>query len=212
VAAANEHFETMQAPGFWFLTASKLAESAEVLVSHNESRSPEVLAAKSNALAQAKSTAMRNNTVGVAKIDVPPLNYVPAFLLFGFALENLFKGILVKNDPTLISGTRLNGELNSHDLSILAKNAKVSLSASERKTCERLTAVVVWAGRYPAPTKPDTYNKLGLPQITTPAELFLNAEEDLDNIRAVVALATATLKNGLTPSLPTSDAIVVWKE
>ena len=212
MSAATKHFEAMQAPEFWFLTASKLAESAEVLVSHNASRSPEVQAAKSKAVAQAKANAMQNNKIGTAKIDAQPLNYVPAFLLFGYALENLFKGIIVANDPTLISDAKLSSELKSHDLSFLAEKAVVTLSNAERKNCDRLTAIVVWAGRYPAPTQPNGYSTPDLPQITMPAELFLKEQEDLDNIRAVLARATATLKNSLSQSLPTSDVIVVWKE
>lgn len=202
----------MQKPEFWFLTASKLAESAEVLVSHNSSRIPEVQAARSEAVKQAIAKSIQESNFGMAKIEAQPLNYVPAYLLYGYALENLFKGIVVANNPALISDTKLSSELTRHDLSFLAEKAHVSLSPGERKTCDRLTAIVVWAGRYPSPKTPDGYPAAELPSITMPTEMFLNQHEDLENIRAVLASATATLKNSLSLSLPTSDVVFVWKE
>jgi hypothetical protein len=212
VSAPANHFETMQAPVFWFLTASKLAESAEVLVSHNSSRISEVQAARSEAVKQAIAKSVQENNFGLAKIEAQPLNYVPAYLLYGYALENLFKGIVVANNTALISNTKLSSELTRHDLSYLAEKADVSLSPGERKTCDRLTAIVVWAGRYPAPTKADGYPAAELPSITMPTEMFLNQHEDLENIRAVLASATASLKSRLSLSLPTSDVVSVWKE
>ncbi len=72
------------------------------------------------------------------------------FMVFGFALENLVKGILVCRDPTLVSKRRLRKwHGNGHDLSALFDLAAISVSEVERQLLARTTRITEWKGRYP---------------------------------------------------------------
>lgn len=72
------------------------------------------------------------------------------FMLFGFALENLAKGIIVCRDPTLVSGGSLkNWHGNGHDLAGLFQRANIPITEDERKLLDRTTRVTEWKGRYP---------------------------------------------------------------
>jgi len=76
---------------------------------------------------------------------------LPVFVLYGSALENALKGLLVSKDRRLIGSDRLSTKLKSHKLTELARDAGISLSASEEKILKWVTEVVIWKGRYPVP-------------------------------------------------------------
>lgn len=72
------------------------------------------------------------------------------FMVFGFALENLAKGIIVCRDPKMVSKDRLKRwHGNGHDLSALFNRAAISLSDQEHQLLERTTRITEWKGRYP---------------------------------------------------------------
>lgn len=72
------------------------------------------------------------------------------FMVFGFALENLAKGIIVCRDPTLVSKDRLRRwHGNAHDLSALFGRAAISVSEEEGQLLARTTRITEWKGRYP---------------------------------------------------------------
>lgn len=71
-------------------------------------------------------------------------------MLFGFALENLAKGIIVCRDPKLVSRDRLrNWHGNGHNLSALFDRAAIPVSEEEREVLGRTTRITEWKGRYP---------------------------------------------------------------
>ena len=71
-------------------------------------------------------------------------------MLFGFALENLAKGIIVCRDPKLVSRVRLSKwHGGGHDLTALFDRAEIPVSDEERKLLERTTRTAEWKGRYP---------------------------------------------------------------
>ena len=73
-------------------------------------------------------------------------------LLAGFALENVLKGLLVRDDPSHINTGALSRELKSHNLSLLAAKVRhVTLSEDEHNFCALVTAVIPYWGRYPIP-------------------------------------------------------------
>jgi hypothetical protein len=82
---------------------------------------------------------------------------IPSLLLAGFGFESLLKGILLRQmnfrgEPTTTirkGKAFLVGSLKSHDLLGLATRAGVSLDAEEVRMLERLSTIVMWAGRYP---------------------------------------------------------------
>jgi hypothetical protein len=80
------------------------------------------------------------------------LSMPAASLLGGYALENLLKGLRVKQlraagESIFVEG-RLRQELTRHDLITLAEAAGVPLARHERFLRERLTVTITWGGRY----------------------------------------------------------------
>ena len=74
------------------------------------------------------------------------------FMVFGFALENVTKGIIVCRDPKQVSQSRLRRwHGNGHNLSWLFDTAEISVSDEERQLLERTTRITEWKGRYPLP-------------------------------------------------------------
>lgn len=72
------------------------------------------------------------------------------FMVFGFALENIAKGIIVCRDPRLVARSKLSRWHGSgHDLTSLFDHASIRVTDEERKLLDRTTRATVWKGRYP---------------------------------------------------------------
>jgi hypothetical protein len=84
-----------------------------------------------------------------AVVRFPHPDVLPAFGLFGYALENIFKGILVSKQPTLVKADRLSDKLKEHNLLKLAAAAGIALSEKEKRILGWLTEVTIWKARYP---------------------------------------------------------------
>ena len=78
------------------------------------------------------------------------------FMLFGFALENLTKAIIVCRDPSQVKANKWHGK--GHDLVKLFNFAKLSVTDQENELLQRITRIVEWKGRYPVPLY---FNKVG---------------------------------------------------
>ena len=88
--------------------------------------------------------------------QVPHVNLGGVFWLnAGFALENLLKGIIVKDKPDSVINGRITGPLKTHNLSKLAKRASIDLNVVEAFYLWVGTQCVIWAGRYPSSMKPE---------------------------------------------------------
>lgn len=73
-----------------------------------------------------------------------------SFMVFGFALENLAKGIIVCRDSTVVGKKRLSTwHGKGHDLGALFDRAAIAISDEERQVLLRTTRVTEWKGRYP---------------------------------------------------------------
>jgi hypothetical protein len=85
----------------------------------------------------------------------PPFEDIALFksymLLSGLALENLTKGIIVGRKPGVVTPDTFN--LKEHNLLKLAQQVARPFSKNERDILDRLTAFVMWAGRYPIPLR-----------------------------------------------------------
>jgi len=78
----------------------------------------------------------------------------PANLLFGLSLESLIKALRIrrrldKQEP----GQSIFQGAKGHKLSDLLKGTTVQLTRKEQDLLQRLEAFVLWAGRYPVPTR-----------------------------------------------------------
>jgi hypothetical protein len=145
---------------------------------------------------------------GKALVRHPHPDMLPAFSMFGSALENLFKGVMVHKDPELIGANKLSPSLKSHDLLELAEAAGVALSEPETRLLAWLSEVVIWKARYSVPTN----TKFG--------DAFFHR---LDNIsladaeaciKALEELFARTVKMLPEPKKLTEgfDLIIAWKE
>ncbi len=73
-------------------------------------------------------------------------------MMVGFSVENYLKGIYITEDSNVIKDDRLI-KLNRHGLLQLMSELKFKLTKKEIDLVERLEEFVLWAGRYPIPTK-----------------------------------------------------------
>ncbi len=73
------------------------------------------------------------------------------FLLWGFAFENMLKGILISKHPEFVHTRGIDKQLKTHNLIELAKKCAVKLDKTETKILERLTKDIIWRQRYPIP-------------------------------------------------------------
>ena len=112
--------------------------------------------------------------------DDPDLDlYCPYMLLMGYALENIFKGIIICesgiNDPNFKNEDHLNkftvnfidnkknptSNLIEHDLlrllnaEVINKWCTETFNDPEKKVMDLLHNAVIWSGRYPSPKKYD---------------------------------------------------------
>jgi hypothetical protein len=143
-------FRAAQGPSSWLLSAERLRDGAEVILAHEQAFEIAYFRAHDAATNEAMAIAYsEGNDAGIADIDARVPNYPAAQLLYGYALENLLKGIRVAKNPSLITSGRLNRKLASHDLVSLAKEADFTLHIQEEPVAEALSKLSTWAGRYP---------------------------------------------------------------
>ena len=154
-----------------------------------------------------KKTLAEIGDEGKAPVRHPHPDMLPAFSMFGSAVESLFKGLMVHKTPDLIGANKLSRRLKSHNLVDLAKDAGVKLSAPEIRLLAWLSEVVIWKARYSVPS--DT--KYG--------DVFFHR---LDNMSLTDAQACIKALEGIfsrsKKMLPRSkkvsegfDVLVVWK-
>ena len=109
-------------------------------------------------------------------------------MLLGMALECLLKGIYIKRhrvwaDPTkehaLVKDGAYVGALGArgHNLPKLADAAGVTMSPFERSILDRLTDFIVYAGRYPVPSKVEGMEPVKTPDGHTVARGYISSAE-----------------------------------
>jgi hypothetical protein len=143
-------FKAAQSPGGWLLSAENLQEAAEAIIAHENNFLVPYLRAHDDATKEAMAMAYSpGHDAGHAEINARAPNYPPAQMLYAFAIENVLKGLIVANDPSLINGDKLNAALKGHDLAALAKTAAFEVYLQEVPVLRALSELAVWAGRYP---------------------------------------------------------------
>jgi hypothetical protein len=122
-------------------------------------------------------------------------------MLFGFALENLAKGIIVGRDPKVV--TRRKWLVKEHDIAKLFAKANIPLTGDECELLDRTSRLTIWKGRYPIPLEFDQVD----PRDRVLGHLVIESRWPLDDYNGLVALydkAKALLKQieHETPLLP----------
>jgi hypothetical protein len=111
-------------------------------------------------------------------------------MLNGMALECLAKAIIAGRHAGSASEFLKAIRRHRHRLVPLLEHAGIGLTDEEREVAERLTTLVEWMGRYPAPLKPEDM-RVGLP-----ARL-----EDLPLIAALYSRVAALLPQEVSATL-----------
>jgi hypothetical protein len=129
---------TMTAPSLWLLHARTLRQAAEDLWiagnAHDRAPGSEL---GSTVLAHWTSPDFVRPEIGGSTRDV-------CFMLFGFALENLTKGIIVCRDPKLVSKDRLRKwHGGGHDLTALFDRAAIPVKTALQETMENVPPLPV---------------------------------------------------------------------
>lgn len=82
-------------------------------------------------------------------------------LLLGLAFENLIKGVYIAQEPGRVDKTRLDRSLwqadSGHGISEFAKSL-TQIDTDEEDLLQRLQESIVWAGRFPIPTKSSRFH------------------------------------------------------
>lgn len=80
----------------------------------------------------------------------------PYFLLIAYALENLFKAVIIKSNEVelqkqVLGNQRIPKMVEGHDLVRLARQVGLRIDLGEEDLLVRLSWNSVWGGRYPVP-------------------------------------------------------------
>jgi len=114
-------------PRTWEIKAAELEYAAEVLWKRQVNDFPLQLSAK----------------------VAPPVSIGVALMLYGLAIENLAKAVIVAGGSPLDKKGRIS--FNVHKLAELVSKAKIRVTHKDKIFLQKLTEFVEWAGRYPVP-------------------------------------------------------------
>lgn len=200
-------FKMGQMPAHWCRSAKRLRDAAESIFESEQPHELPYLRAHAEAERKARALAcVADNRIGEAEIEYVPPNYVPGQLLYAYALENVFKGLMVANKPELASEIELSSEIKSHNLVELAKRAAFDLTKDEQTLLRALTEIGEWAGRYPVAANLDKHSQRPL----------VNSHHLLDygsqhvSLRRVFQRGLDELESKLESPSPVFGAIVVF--
>ena len=144
-----------------------------------------------------------------AKMDIvykPDIESVYV-LMIGYCLENMIKGLLIFNDPTLTSGKSLNKKIKTHNLSRLSKGLKVPFTEEESQLMDVITVYIEWLAKYPIPTKAsETLSSWGL-SIESVRCIFVDIYRKLSLEMQATGLLSEHMHNYLFDTRPAEDKI-----
>jgi hypothetical protein len=130
--------EYSEDPDRWHDSALVLKGAAEAVGEIQLAAAREVVVVESNA----------------SQEQLERLMYGPPFLLLaGLSIENLAKAMLLRRCGPKSEGGKLPSGIGGHGILRLLDKCGLPLSADERRLARRFEVFILWAGRYPVPTK-----------------------------------------------------------
>jgi histone H3/H4 len=145
-------------PIVWLLKADSLMAAFEVLVADDERRAGQ---------------------------NLPRRVQSVAYMLAGFAIENLLKGLLIAARTPLDKAGRFT--LKSHDLLDLSAEVGCQLDDSNRRLLERMQEFAIWTGRYPIPLSSEPMRPRPTPDGSFSPRTYHIQGEDWPAIRVLFA-------------------------
>jgi len=177
-------------PWFWIDKADKLFEASKVL-------EPRLRDFWNVVLTNAKEG--RYNKGGEHPNPPLPDLHGPYFILISYALENLFKALIIRDRSDEIRSQfaqtgRLPSLIKGHDLIRLSKKANIKMDIKEEDILTRLSRQSKWKSRYPVPVElSDMQNLL---KYSNSKVYFTDyfKPDDLDQLNAIVKRVKDHLK------------------
>lgn len=155
--APFDTFRQAQEPISWAFAADELYEAALLIYYSAAEQLPRFEEARRAAEDVIQgSPAIDRDGFAWAPIHAPAPKFLPAFLMLGFAIENLLKGLYVTRNSDAVAQDRI-GVPKTHDLEQLAQKAGFSLTPTEADLLRKLTTVISWSGRYPVAVTRQAY-------------------------------------------------------
>lgn len=134
---------------------------------------------------RARALDERPNIAPDKTVDPPHLRLMPIYLLYGYALENIVKGLLVASGETATWYGTLDKDIRHHDLHEFFRRGGIKLNKQEKLLLADLREAIE-SGKYPVGVKPQNRTRtLGLDvdgDFRTIFSLFRRVEESLQNI------------------------------
>ncbi len=85
-----------------------------------------------------------------------------SLMIYGLAIENLVKGIIISENPELIKNGKIDKRLISHNLSKLLSEVNVTLKKDEKEMILILEDHIKWKSKYPISKNSKQYTITGL--------------------------------------------------
>jgi hypothetical protein len=184
------YLDNLLNPWLWLEKADKLLEASEVL---------EPKLRKFWNIVHTNAREGRYNKGGLPPKKTPSELHGPYFILVSYALENLFKALIIRDQSDEIRGQfvqtgRLPSLIKGHDLVRLSKKANIKIDIKEEDVLTRLSRFSKWKSRYPVPVElSDMRNML---KYSNGNEYFADyfKPDDLDRLNAIVKRVKDRLK------------------
>jgi hypothetical protein len=169
----SEAYKAAQNPSAWFSSALRLQAAADIILKDQMAQELPYLQAVDAAGKEAVSLAIASPQ-GRASVEVncATPNYLPAQLLYAFAIENALKGLALLRRPGLLNPDRVSRALMTHNLVELAVEAKFEVFIQETAVLSSLSQIGEWAGRYPIARARENYVERNYPIGTNPDSLL----------------------------------------
>ena len=137
---------------------------------------------------------------GGAPPKTPSSNlHSPYFILVSYALENLFKALIIRDQSDEIRSQflqtgRLPGLIKKHDLVRLSKEANMKMDIREEDILTRLSRQSKWKSRYPVPV--ELSDMQNIKEYSNGKGYFIDyfKPDDLDQLDAIVKRVKDHLK------------------
>jgi hypothetical protein len=146
----RDHFRFAQSSFMWFYNAVGLIDAAAITYQSAVEQLARYEEATDDAFERAgkKLAEQPGLTSIVEPVDEFEPRFLPAFMMYGFAIENLLKGLLVLRNPSMVQDAKI-GVPRTHNLTDLAKEAAWPTTSDENRLLGELSAITTWSGRYP---------------------------------------------------------------
>ncbi len=184
------YLEGLLDPRLWMDKADKLLEASKTL-------EPQLREFWN--VVQTNTKEGRYNKGGKPPYIPPPDLHGPYFILVSYALEDLFKALIIRNQSNEIRSQffqngRLPSLINKHDLIKLSKDANIVFGIIEEDVLIRLSRQSKWKSRYPVPIElSDIQN---MQKYSNGKGYFTDyfKPDDIDHLDSIVKRVKNTLK------------------